>query len=134
MRSSFFIPLLLSGLCSPVQAADECVDPQDQLTLNSCAETAFKAADSKLNSQYKLIEERLIDDAELKSLLVKSQRSWISFRDAECKFQTSATNGASIFPMIYAQCMTSITRARVNDFNSYLNCEEEDMSCPVPLE
>ncbi len=61
-----------------------------------------------------------------------TQRAWVAFRDAECDFQTSAVAGGSAAPMIHAMCLDSQTKRRIEDFKTYLNCEEGDMSCPVP--
>lgn len=116
-------------------AQDKCYDAaKDQASLNKCADAAFKESDKKLNEFYKQIEARLKDDADTKTLLVQAQRDWVKFRDAECSFQTAGAAGGSVMPMLVAQCMDSLTQARVKDFEGYLTCGEEGdpMSCPVP--
>lgn len=35
-------------------------------------------------------------------------------------------------PMINAMCRDSLTQYHVKNFESYLNCQEGDPSCPVP--
>jgi uncharacterized protein YecT (DUF1311 family) len=112
---------------------DKCYDDaKDQASLNQCADVAFKETDKKLNELYKQIETRLKDDADGKKLLIQAQRDWVKFRDAECSFQTAGADGGSIQPMLIVQCMDSLSQSRVKDFEGYLNCEEGDMSCPVP--
>jgi uncharacterized protein YecT (DUF1311 family) len=96
------------------------------------ADDAFKQTDKKLNELYKQIEARLTDDADTKKLLVQAQRDWVKFRDAECNFQTAGAAGGSMMPMLVAQCMDNLTQFRVKNFERYLNCEESDLSCPVP--
>jgi hypothetical protein len=34
--------------------------------------------------------------------------------------------------MIFSLCRDSLTQARSKDFESYLHCQEGDLSCPVP--
>jgi uncharacterized protein YecT (DUF1311 family) len=114
-------------------AQDKCYnEAKDQGALNACADAAFKESDKKLNGLYKQIEARLKDDADTKKLLVQAQRDWVKFRDAECSFQTAGGAGGRMMPMLIAQCMDGLTQSRVKDFEGYLNCEEGDMSCPVP--
>jgi uncharacterized protein YecT (DUF1311 family) len=113
-------------------AKDKCADAKDQATLNQCFGAEFQKSDKKLNELYKQIEARLKDDADTKKLLVQAQRDWGKFRDAECSFQTAGAAGGSMLPMLVAQCMDGLTEARVKNFESYLKCQEGDMSCPVP--
>ena len=132
MRTMLLCSVVLGiGFCHSAFAADDCSDAPDQASMNECAGKLLKAADTELNAKYKEIETRLIDP-DTRKMFVKSQRAWIAFRDAECEFQTSGVSGGSIYPTIYAQCMTALTNARLSDFSVYLNCEEGDLSCPVP--
>jgi uncharacterized protein YecT (DUF1311 family) len=115
------------------QAADDCANAQDQATMNQCAGKDFVAADKKLNDAYKQIEGRLKDDAASKKLLVDAQRAWVAFRDAECNFQGGPIDQAgTIYPMVVANCQTSLTNDRLSDFKTYLNCPEGEINCPVP--
>ncbi|MDQ6436418.1 lysozyme inhibitor LprI family protein [Mesorhizobium sp. LHD-90] len=115
--------------------ADECADPQDQASLNICAGKKFEAADRKLNEAYKKIEARLKDNPESRKMLVAAERAWVAFRDAECAFQGGPIDQAgTIRPLVVADCRTGLTEARLKDFQGYLNCEEGDMSCPVPAQ
>jgi len=75
---------------------------------------------------------RLKGDAATSKLLLKAQKAWLAFRDAECTFQTSAAQGGSIQPMLQAYCLDDLTVKRTVALKSYLACEEGDMSCPVP--
>ena len=52
--------------------------------------------------------------------------------DAECKFSASGVAGGSVYPLIYNNCITSVTKTRTEALKQYLKCEEGDMSCPVP--
>ena len=100
--------------------------------MNQCAGQAFKAADKELNTIYQQITGRLKDNPDGKKLLVNAQRAWVSFRDAECTFSASGVAGGSVYPLIYSECLTGMTKTRVESLKQYLKCEEGDMSCPVP--
>ena len=122
-------PLLFTTL---THAGVDCANASDQATMNQCAGQDYKAADRELNAVYQQITGRLKDNPDGKKLLVSAQRAWIGFRDAECKFSSSGVTGGSVYPLIYSNCMTAVTKVRVEALKQYLKCEEGDMSCPVP--
>ena len=78
------------------------------------------------------INSRLKGNPDNKKLLVGAQRAWVAFRDAECKFSASGVAGGSVYPLIYSNCTTELTKARVEAFKTYLKCQEGDLSCRVP--
>ena len=100
--------------------------------MNQCAAQQHKAADKELNALYQQITARLKADPDSKKLMVGAQRAWIAFRDAECKFSASGVEGGSVYPLIYSNCITDLTKARVETFKNYLKCQEGDLGCPVP--
>jgi len=119
-------------LFTPLAHAVDCANASDQATMNQCAAQEHKAADKELNALYQQITARLKSNPESKKLLVGAQREWIGFRDAECKFASSAVTGGSVYPLIYSNCVTELTKARVETLKNYLKCQEGDLSCPVP--
>lgn len=117
----------------PTAQADECMDKAiAQADMNVCAQQAYKAADVELNKLYREIEQRLGDAATSRKQLVAAQRAWVAFRDAECAFVSSAVDGGSAHPMVADLCLAAVTQKRIEDLKQYLNCEEGDLSCPVP--
>ena len=108
----------------------DCAD-QTQFGLDRCADAAFERADRALNDAYKEILRRLAGDEHARQLLVATQKGWIAFRDAECRFAVSSTENGSIYPMEYSLCLEDETRKRTKDLQAYLHCEEGDLSCPV---
>lgn len=121
-------PLLLA----PLAQADECDSATTQSDMNQCAGRQFQAADKQLNNLYQQINLRLKDQPQAKKLLVSAQRAWVVFRDAECEFSSSGVEGGSVYPLVYSNCTTALTKARVENFKTYLKCQEGDLSCPVP--
>ena len=112
---------LLCVLSTPAFALD-CKTASDQVSLNQCVGQDFKAADADLNAVYGQVAGRLSDAPDVKSLLTAAQRSWVAFRDAECAFRSSGSEGGSIHPMVVLGCRTTLTRKRVADLKAYLSC------------
>ncbi len=100
--------------------------------MTMCSGKAFDAADKALNATYHQIVTRIGDDHKTKTTLTAAQRAWIGFRDGECAFQAIGAEGGSIHSMIVADCKTTLTEARTEQLEAYLDCEEGDTSCPVP--
>ncbi len=126
--------LALAGV-APCAWADDCIKAPDQTSLNECAAKAYKRADAEFNTLYEQIVGRLKGEGDLtktRATLVSAQRAWIAFRDAQCAFVGSGVAGGSIQPTIVANCLADLTHKRMNDFKAYLNCEEGDLSCPLP--
>ncbi|MHC8366052.1 lysozyme inhibitor LprI family protein [Pseudomonas sp. ZT5P21] len=121
-------------LFTTVAHAVDCTNATDQATMNQCAAQQNKAADKELNALYQQIATRLKGSPDSKKLWVGAQRAWIGFRDAECRFSASGVEGGSVYPLIYSDCITELTKVRVEAFKIYLNCQEGDMSCPVPAQ
>ena len=127
------ILLALSPLLfTPLAHAVDCDNAADQATMNQCAAQQHKAADKELNALYQQITARLTANPDSKKLMVSAQRTWIAFRDAECRFSASGVAGGSAYPLIYGNCITDLTKARVETFKNYLKCQEGDLGCPVP--
>jgi uncharacterized protein YecT (DUF1311 family) len=121
--------ILLAAL--PAMAQQDCPD-DSQAGLNQCAGDAYKKADAALNATYKQVMARLKDSEAAAKSLVAAQRAWIAYRDAQCDFMSSGVEGGSARPMIVAQCLEQLTTQRADDLKALLNCEEGDLSCPVP--
>lgn len=110
--------------------ADNCDNAQTQAEMNTCAANQLKEADGKLNNAYGTAMKRAPEAT--KVLLKTAQQKWIALRDADCALISSGTEGGSIQPMIHAQCLTDKTVERTAWLESLLNCEEGDVSCPLP--
>jgi len=98
----------------------------------AAAQDTYAAADAELNRLYQKIESRLINDHATKQQLIKAQRAWVAFRDAECAFSASGVEGGSVYREVLEACLSDLTKVRIGNFNGYLSCQEGDMACPVP--
>ena len=112
--------------------ADDCANANTQLAMNQCASEAYATSDKELNTVYAQIKRRLNGNAPASRKLVVAQKAWIVFRDSECDFSASGVEGGSIYSMIVIDCQTALTNKRIDDLKTYLNCQEGDLSCPVP--
>jgi uncharacterized protein YecT (DUF1311 family) len=112
--------------------AENCQNAVKQDEMNDCAYEAYKRSDAELNALYKQIMSRTKDDSNTAALLIKAQRAWMAFRDAECTFMTSGSVGGSVHPMALSSCLERLSRARVMDLKWYLHCSEGDSACPLP--
>ncbi|WP_300732836.1 lysozyme inhibitor LprI family protein [Pseudomonas sp.] len=131
MRALLFIVTLLSftGLA---YGADHCDSAMTQGQLNDCSARAYRDADAQLNTVYKHIMGRLDTQPDRAQHLKSAQRAWVKFRDAECQFVADRTAGGSIQPMVISACLGSLTRARTAQLDRYTQCNEGDVSCPLP--
>lgn len=124
---------LLSAFILPTAQADDCIEnAQDQEEMNVCSQIDYLGVDAQLNNRFAEISKRIAKDSKTHQLLEDAQKAWVIFRDAECTFATSQTAGGSAHPMAYNICLTDLTQKRSDQILQYLNCEEGDVSCPVP--
>jgi uncharacterized protein YecT (DUF1311 family) len=123
--------LALSGLLLATAAqANDCEKAQTQIDVNECYAAQYKKDDLALNQSYKKVLS--IATAEQKDLLKQAQLAWIKVRDADCKFASSGSEGGTVGPMIYSQCLSDRTKERTAFLESLMQCEEGDLSCPLP--
>ena len=130
MRETATIVLLTVRYSGSV-AASPCAD-QTQRGLDACAGAARDKADAALNGAYKQIVGRLADNPGKTKRLIEAEKAWIAFRDAECAFANSDTEGGSIHSMEVTLCEEKLTNIRAQQLRRYLKCGEGDMECPVP--
>lgn len=125
--------LLLAALAPfSVAHANNCASTKTEMGMNACADAAYKKADAELNHVYQQIRGRLTQDKTTNDLLVSAQKRWVAFRNAECAFTSSAGVDGSIYPLLVTQCREALTNKRIDELKPMLNCQEGDMSCPVP--
>lgn len=117
-------------LLSANSLAEECANATTQLEMNTCTAQQYQAADKKLNQTYQAAIKRA--EAPQRELLKKAQQAWIALRDADCNFIGSGTEGGSVQPMIISQCLNEKTVEREAFLASLMQCEEGDLSCPLP--
>ncbi|WP_410174141.1 lysozyme inhibitor LprI family protein [Pantoea vagans] len=123
--------LALSLIISPIMqaVAADCGEAQTQPAMNQCFSAHYKEADKTLNSTYQKVLK--LTSGEQRNLLQSSQKKWISYRDADCKFQTYKSSDGSVSPMNITICLQTKTEQRTKELESMLKCPEGDVSCPL---
>lgn len=91
-------------------------DMLNQSEMNICADKDYRKADTALNAAYRKAAAGL--DAHNRDLLRESERAWIKFRDAECTYQAAPNEGGSIYPLVYAGCLTRLTMDRTKQLKA----------------
>lgn len=117
-------------LLSTQVLADECANASTQAELNTCTAQQYQAVDKKLNQTYQAAIKRAAPPQ--RDLLKKAQQAWIALRDADCTFIGSGSEGGSVQPTIVNQCLAEKTAEREAFLASLMQCEEGDLSCPLP--
>ena len=83
----------------------------------SCLNAETEIWDGKLNDEYKATQAFFAemdgeDDGQRVAALLKAQRAWIAFRDAECAMEYSAWGSGSIRSIAGADCLMRVTAER----------------------
>lgn len=108
--------------------AADCKDPQSNYEMKVCAGEDFKKADAELNVAYNkaIAEARQLyrstkatpgyeNMPDSEAILRDAQRAWVSFRDANCKYQYQIYYGGTHAPLAQVLCMADMTKARVKE-------------------
>ena len=107
----------------------DCADPQDQSSMNMCAQRDYERADTEMNAQYRLATatmraadkevDRASDSQPLYyDTLVAAQRAWLTFRDQTCLLESFEARGGSMQPMLDSGCKAQLTRERTKQLKS----------------
>ncbi|WP_223218014.1 lysozyme inhibitor LprI family protein [Rhizobium wenxiniae] len=121
--------LLLDAPTSAQQVQPDCEEPQTQADMTICAGQDLADADKALNAQYqvtrRVLKERDADaSTELKGgveALVKAQRAWLAYRDAQCASVGFQARGGSMEPMLISMCEADLTRKRTAELKALVD-------------
>jgi uncharacterized protein YecT (DUF1311 family) len=125
MRLTLAAAALLIALDGHAAPALSCKDPQSNAEMKMCARQKWEKADAELNAAYAkaLAEARESDRSaqagppgpRSETMLRKAQRAWVSFRDANCKYQYQIYWGGSHAGLAHSLCMIDMTQARTKE-------------------
>lgn len=105
---------------------------QSQGDYNKTFGDSYKKADKELNEVYKTILTNYKYDTLFIENLKKSQRIWITFRDAELKVKYPETEPGyygSVYPMCVSTYLEQLTRERIKTLNQWIEGIEEGDVC-----
>lgn len=117
-RTIAFSLITLCWAATAFAKEDMCKDPQDQSTMNICSGKEYEQEDAKLNKTYQRLLPLIAPEE--KEPLKKLQLAWIRFRDLECKFESDQYSGGTMEPLVYATCMSRVTRQRTKDLEDQI--------------
>ncbi|CDZ63224.1 Probable urease-associated protein [Neorhizobium galegae bv. orientalis] len=124
MKPAFaFFAAFMALFALPAEAQEpkaNCKNPQTQIEMNICSQRDYDAADKALNAQYQTTRKAMKAwDADAMSelkgaedALVKAQRAWVAYRDAQCISTGFQAHGGSMEPMLISGCQADLTRKR----------------------
>jgi uncharacterized protein YecT (DUF1311 family) len=127
------LPQLLVGQqAAPTQSP--CEEKISQRQMDDCAAFEYKQADAHLNKIFRKAVQYMTDDlarAQKRgdqkqteydetaiASLREAERTWISYQDIQCKAAAQQYEEGSMAPMIYSQCLTTVTVHRTADLKS----------------
>ena len=132
------LPLMLVWMSSAYgsagarEASQGCGESQNQTEMTQCAARELGHAEELLASVYEELADRLADTQYL-MLLEDSQQAWSVYRDAQCAFEASASDGGSVQPFVRTLCLIESTMARSAELESQRACHEGELSCVAPV-
>jgi uncharacterized protein YecT (DUF1311 family) len=87
-----------------------CANAQTQSEMNQCAIDEFRKADAELNGIY----QQLLLKTDRQEKLKAAQRAWIAFREADCEYEASESEGGTMEPLLRYSCYGKATKTRLN--------------------
>ena len=116
---------MLSFLIALAAAAQpNCKDPQTEIDINICASRAVKSAEVRMTRQYISLAARMkrmdAEEPGYFAALLESQRSWLKYREAQCRFEGYTTRGGTAESLNVDGCRKNLTDKRTNDLKSLL--------------
>ncbi len=109
------ITLLL--ITSSMLYAVDCSEKQTTYDIMDCQKVEIKKADKELNKVYGILLRQ--SDSIGKKLLIKTQRAWIIFRDAEAKYVSDRYRGGTISGIMYGSVILDMTKVRTKELKEY---------------
>lgn len=120
---------LVLALLGPAEAEDICSSSKTN-DLIMCAQRDFESADAALNRQWKsALQDAKANDSsyssqearnlnkgmEYSDVLIRAQRSWIAFRNAECAARTYGNIGGRELGIYQYSCLAELTKQRTEE-------------------
>ncbi|MBT2323596.1 DUF1311 domain-containing protein [Variovorax paradoxus] len=118
--------LLLPGSVF-AQAADPC-RTRTSVEINQCAQQTLARRDKELDAAYQALLKTLtpeakadnIDYAGTRRLLQQAQRSWVQFRENDCKAKYTRNAGGTIRDIVALGCQIEHTELRTKQLKDWI--------------
>ena len=118
----FFFGVAIASLTFPspvLSQTIQCKRDGNTAQLKKCAADDYAVADKRLNQVYQQLIGQL--RGEQKQRLIQAQRTWIQFRDQNCRFVSSQALGGTAEGLFLTTCLTKVTQQRTQDLQEYIN-------------
>ena len=99
--------------------------------LRACDAAELTRRDAELNRTYAELL-RALPPARRERLRA-AERAWVAFRDAECAFRASATEGGTATPLVAGACLLELTGERVDRLRTLLGGRQAGRELPGHL-
>lgn len=114
----FLVALALAASPVPPASADLCANAVTTIEMNACLSSQAEAVEADLNRYYRAATARLHAEkgvAESQALpgLIKAQRAWLAYREAECGAVYDYWSGGTIRGAMAQTCRMNVTRLRI---------------------
>jgi uncharacterized protein YecT (DUF1311 family) len=128
-RTIGFLALALA-VSAPAGAADEgkyskafrtCMDKSNGVTvaMRDCYGEEQARQDKLLNAAYKQVLAGA--GGKEKTALVRAERAWMAFRDAQCDYQAAPEQGGTNWFLLIDSCHLEMTALRAKEFGDKVN-------------
>lgn len=98
-------------------------ESQTTVTMRQEADAQLESATKELKRTYAELYSKVQDDGDLKKRLSESQKAWEVYRDKTMALESAFYMGGTILPQIRLQCLTRLTRLRIEELRSILKNE-----------
>jgi uncharacterized protein YecT (DUF1311 family) len=108
---------------APAHKSDGCSDAVTQAAITECFTRRAQSADSAVKQAYRHVLTG--SNAKRRVLLRASQRSWISYRDAYCRFDAAQFEDGSLYASELGACLAELSNTRAEELLSDASAERE---------
>lgn len=125
MRNILLLLLFALACMGPAHGAGSCEDTSDP-SAGTCLKTASDEAEVELNAAYRGLLSRLSSTtgqpgahAAMRESLRLAQRSWVAYREADCRALYMLHEGQNAQEMNYIRCMTTRAKTRIQELGAF---------------
>lgn len=108
----------------------DCAAASTQAEMAQCAHADFLAASAACSARYAALAAIL--PAAQRSRLQRTQKAWLGYRTAACRFESGAAQGGSVQSQLNRLCAARMTRERAEALGRLADCAEGDVTCNRP--
>ena len=87
--------------------------------MNAGADAEWERQDARLNRNYKAALAWLAEDPATKAALIKAQRAWIAYRDADCQAAWASARGGTLATFLDVFCRAKHTERRADEMETF---------------